>query len=47
VLNAKSIAVATGTYSTEELKKHHPHVLYENLGRTDVVLGEILQNSIN
>jgi phosphoglycolate phosphatase len=47
VLNAKSIAVATGTYSTEELKKHHPHVLYENLGRTDVVLSEILQTSIN
>ena len=47
VLNAKSIAVATGTYSTEELKKHHPHVLYENLGRTDVVLGEILQTLIN
>jgi phosphoglycolate phosphatase len=47
VLNAKSIAVATGTYSREELKKHHPHVLYENLGRTDVVLGEILQSSIN
>ena len=47
VLNAKSIAVATGNYSTEELKKHHPHVLYENLGRTDVVLGEILQSSIN
>ncbi len=47
VLNAKSIAVATGTYSREELKKHHPHVLYENLGRTDVVLSEILQSSIN
>ena len=47
VLNAKSIAVATGTYSTEELKKHNPHVLYENLGRTNVVLGEILQTSIN
>ena len=47
VLNAKSIAVATGTYSWEELEKHHPHVLYENLGRTDVVLGEILQSSIN
>jgi phosphoglycolate phosphatase len=47
VLNAKSIAVATGTYSMEELKKHRPHVLLENLGRTDVVLGEILQSSIN
>jgi phosphoglycolate phosphatase-like HAD superfamily hydrolase len=47
VLNAKSIAVATGTYSTEELKKHHPHVLYENLSCTDAVLSEILQSSIN
>ncbi len=47
VLNAKSIAVATGTYSREELKKHRPHVLYENLGRTDVVLSEILRSSIN
>ncbi len=47
VLNAKSIAVATGAYSMEELKKHNPHVLYDNLGRTDVVLSEILQSSIN
>ena len=47
VLNAKSIAVATGNFSTLELKKHHPHVLYENLGRTAVVLDEILQSSIN
>ena len=47
VLNAKSIAVATGNFSTQELKKHHPHVLYENLGRTDVVLSEILHSSIN
>ncbi|MEI7694719.1 MAG: HAD hydrolase-like protein [Chlorobium sp.] len=46
-VNAKSIAVATGTCSTEELQKHHPHVLYENLSRTDVVLNEILQSSIN
>ncbi len=44
VLNAKSIAVATGTYSTEELKKHRPHVLYENLSRTDDVVSEILSN---
>ncbi len=47
VLNAKSIAVATGTYSTEELKKHNPDVLYENLSQTDVVFREILQSSIN
>ena len=47
VLNAKSIAVATGNFSTRELKTHHPHVLYENLGQTDVVLNEILHSSIN
>jgi phosphoglycolate phosphatase-like HAD superfamily hydrolase len=47
VLNAKSIAVATGTYSTEELKKHNPHILYENLTATDIVISEILQSSIN
>jgi len=46
VLNAKSIAVATGNFSTQELKKHHPHVLYENLGQTDVVVNEILYSSI-
>ncbi len=47
VVNAKSIAVATGTYSSEDLKKHYPHVLYENLSRTDIVMGEILQSSNN
>ncbi|MEI6756985.1 MAG: hydrolase [Chlorobium sp.] len=47
VLNAKSIAVATGTYSSQQLKKHNPHVLFENLSRTDVVISEILQSSIN
>ena len=47
VLNAKSIAVATGTYSSEELNKHNPHILYENLTATDIVVSEILQSSIN
>jgi phosphoglycolate phosphatase-like HAD superfamily hydrolase len=47
VVNAKSIAVATGTYSSEELKKHNPHILYENLTATDIVISEILQSSIN
>ncbi|MEI8033205.1 MAG: HAD hydrolase-like protein [Chlorobiaceae bacterium] len=46
-VNAKSIAVATGTYSMEELEKHDPHVLYENLSRTDAVISEILQTTIN
>jgi phosphoglycolate phosphatase len=46
-VNAKSIAVATGTYPTEELRKHQPHVLLENLSQTDAVLREILHSSIN
>jgi len=45
--NARSIAVATGTYSTEELKKHKPDVLFENLSRTDLVISEILRSKIN
>jgi phosphoglycolate phosphatase-like HAD superfamily hydrolase len=47
VLNAKSIAVATGTYSAEELQKHNPHIIYENLSQTDIVISEILKSSIN
>ncbi len=47
VLNAKSIAVATGTYSTEELKKHNPHILYKNLCETDTVISDILHSTIN
>ena len=47
VLNAKSIAVATGTYSAEELQKYNPHILYENLSQTEIVISEILQSSIN
>jgi len=39
--------VATGTYSAEELKKHNPHVLYENLTETPIVMSEILKSSIN
>ena len=46
-VNAKSIAVATGLYSSTELKKHNPHILYENLTATDIVISEILQSSIN
>jgi phosphoglycolate phosphatase len=45
VLNSKSIAVATGTYSTKELKKHNPDVLLENLSQTDLVISEILRSS--
>ncbi|TLU82283.1 MAG: hydrolase [Chlorobium sp.] len=45
-VNAKSIAVASGTYSLPELAKHNPHVLYENLSCTDSVINEILGTSI-
>ncbi len=40
---ARSIAVASGTYSAEELKKHEPDVLFENLSSTGVVINEILR----
>lgn len=46
-VNAKSIAVASGTYSLPELEKHRPHVLYENLSTTDTVIKEILGTSNN
>ncbi|NHQ59274.1 HAD hydrolase-like protein [Chlorobium sp. BLA1] len=45
--NAKSIAVATGTYSAGELKKHKPDVVLENLCQTDLVISEILRTKIN
>ncbi len=46
-VNAKSIAVATGTYPANELQRHQPHVLYNDLSQTDVVLAEILTSSTN
>ncbi|EAT59848.1 HAD hydrolase-like protein [Chlorobium ferrooxidans] len=45
--HAKSIAVATGTYSAGELKKHKPDVVLENLCQTDLVISEILRTKIN
>ncbi|NTW69638.1 MAG: HAD hydrolase-like protein [Chlorobiaceae bacterium] len=44
---AKSIAVATGTYSSGELKKHKPDVVLENLCQTDLVISEILRSTTN
>jgi phosphoglycolate phosphatase len=46
-VNARSIAVASGTYSPPELAKHNPHVLYENLSCTDSVINEILGTPTN
>ncbi|NTV98873.1 MAG: HAD hydrolase-like protein [Chlorobiaceae bacterium] len=40
---AKSIAVASGTYLPEELKKHEPDCLFENLSSAGVVINEILR----
>jgi len=45
VLNARSIAVATGTYSLSQLQKHSPDVLLEDLSQAETVLREILKTS--
>ncbi|KZK73558.1 MAG: hydrolase [Pelodictyon luteolum] len=42
--NARSVAVATGTYSLDRLRGHHPDVLLENLNQPDVVIREILRS---
>jgi phosphoglycolate phosphatase-like HAD superfamily hydrolase len=42
VLDAKSIAVATGNYSIKDLQAHEPSALFENFARTDAVIREIL-----
>lgn len=40
--NAKTIAVATGTYTTEELKKFNPDYVFESLKNKDEILSIIL-----
>lgn len=40
-LGARAIAVATGRYSTEELKEHEPFAVFEDLSDTDAVLAAI------
>jgi phosphoglycolate phosphatase-like HAD superfamily hydrolase len=42
MFNAKSIAVATGNFSMQELMAHDPGALFENLSGTDAVIREIL-----
>ncbi|NTV92682.1 MAG: HAD hydrolase-like protein [Chlorobiaceae bacterium] len=44
VLKARSIAVATGNFSSEELQKHSPDVLFENLAETALVIDKIFNN---
>ncbi|NTV02191.1 MAG: HAD family hydrolase [Chlorobiaceae bacterium] len=42
VLNARSIAVATGNFSMQELAAHNPGALFENFAATGEVITEIL-----
>ena len=42
VLDAKSIAVATGNFSMQELAAHNPGALFENFAATGEVITEIL-----
>ena len=41
--DAKTIAVATGTYSMEELKEYHPDFLFDDLRKTKSVLNIIMK----
>uniref|UniRef100_Q3ATI4 Hydrolase, haloacid dehalogenase-like family n=1 Tax=Chlorobium chlorochromatii (strain CaD3) TaxID=340177 RepID=Q3ATI4_CHLCH len=43
-VQAKSIAVATGTYAPHELEAHEPHLLYHNFSDTQAVLNDILSH---
>ncbi|MBN1279578.1 MAG: HAD hydrolase-like protein [Chlorobium sp.] len=43
VLDGRSIAVATGNFSMDELQKHKPSDLFENLSRTENVIHSILK----
>ncbi|HSU96645.1 MAG TPA: haloacid dehalogenase-like hydrolase [Gemmatimonadaceae bacterium] len=40
-LGARAIAVATGSYSVDELKAHHPYAVFQDLSDTDVVMAAI------
>jgi phosphoglycolate phosphatase len=42
VLNARSIAVATGNFTMQELASHKPDSLYESFASTDEVISDIL-----
>ena len=43
VINGRSIAVATGNFSMDELRQHNPSDLFENLSRTEYVIHSILK----
>jgi phosphoglycolate phosphatase len=40
-LGARAIAVATGSYSVNELKAHHPYAVFQDLSDTDAVMAAI------
>jgi phosphoglycolate phosphatase len=40
-LGARAIAVATGSYSVDELKAHHPYAVFQDLSDTDAVMAAI------
>ncbi len=44
-IGARAIAVATGTYSVEELERHSPAAVFEDLGDTEAVVRAILSDA--
>jgi len=38
VINARTIAVATGSYSREQLAKHQPDFIFDDLSQVDAVM---------
>lgn len=41
-ISAKTVAIATGTYSIDELRPHNPDFLFADLSDTDVVIAALL-----
>ena len=46
VIDAYTIAVCTGPYTCQELKKHQPHQLFRNLSDTSQVLDTLLNHAV-
>jgi phosphoglycolate phosphatase-like HAD superfamily hydrolase len=45
-IGARAIAVATGHYSVEELSRHNPAAVFEDLSRTDEVVRAIAADAV-
>jgi phosphoglycolate phosphatase-like HAD superfamily hydrolase len=45
-IGARAIGVATGHYSAEELARHHPAAVFEDLSSTDEVIRVIVADSV-